>query len=404
MVKKIIEETKIPVKIWTNEVEEEALEQLKNVANLPIVAQHVAVMPDVHLGKGATVGSVIATRGAIIPAAVGVDIGCGMCAVALPLHSKRLLEKDKYLKRLRSQIEQKVPVGNSREGEHKKSTEQAQQSYRRMESPSTALETKLEQKALRQLGTLGGGNHFIEICEDETKRIWVMLHSGSRNVGNRLANKHIEKAKGSFKDYLQADGTPLPDPDLAYFVQQTKEFDQYLHDLFWAQNYAKVNRHLMMNNVLKVMIDFFNLGCSPQELMKNGMIDCHHNYTSLEEHFGEKLYITRKGAVSAYKGEMGIIPGSMGAKSFLVEGKGHSESFCSCSHGAGRKMGRRKAKRTFSLDDFLQQTKDVECQKSASLIDEIPAAYKDIDQVMKFQEDLVSVKHTLKQLICVKGV
>ena len=387
--KQVINDGGRPIKIWTNEVEEGALSQLKNLARLPFIHKHVAVMPDVHGGKGSTIGTVIATDGAIIPAAVGVDIGCGMCAVRLPFQ----VDQIKDLKALRSEIEAVVPVGFNK---NKEVTNRVGDKIKEMGDPS--FENGMVVAAF-QLGTLGGGNHFIEVCTDLDGGAWVMLHSGSRNIGKRLADIHINKAKGLMKKYFIS----LPDPDLAYLAQGTKEFGAYLSDLHWAQNYAKENRNEMMERILEVIFRHQKIESgTPQDLVQF-RVDCHHNYTRMENHFGKNIWVTRKGAVSAKDGEYGIIPGSMGAKSFIVKGKGNLESFCSCSHGAGRKMSRTKAKKIFSEVDLAEQTKGVECRKDTEVVDEIPGAYKDIDEVMANQSDLVDVAYTLKQLICVKG-
>lgn len=394
--KKVITDSRVPIKIWTEDVDYNSIEQLKNIANLPFIFKHVAAMPDVHLGKGATVGSVIATKGAIIPAAVGVDIGCGMSAIKLPFNASLLKENDTRKARLRSAIEAVIPVGSSG---YEKVTNRMGQAFKVLGDTKMELETKVFKRATTQIGTLGGGNHFIEICEDTNDGCWLMLHSGSRNVGNRLASKHINKAKGLMKEYFIS----LPDPDLAYFTQKTKEFEDYVHDLMWAQKYAKFNRVEMVTRVLEVVLKEMGIEkITPLFLMKD-MIDCHHNYTAIENHFGENVYVTRKGAVKATQGTLGIIPGSMGAKSFIVEGKGNPMSFCSCSHGAGRRFSRSEAKRRFTQEDLIKQTEGVECRKDSSVIDEIPGAYKDIDEVMENQKDLVDIKYQLKQMICIKG-
>lgn len=388
----IISDTKKPIKIWTNDIEPEAMQQLVNMANLPFIHSHVAVMPDAHAGKGSTVGTVIATKGAIIPAAVGVDIGCGMCAVMLPFKVDALGDS---LDKLRSSIERSVPVGfNSNKKIHP-----------RVANTLTGLSFNYPgreyfgDKHALQIGTLGGGNHFIEICEDEEKNAWVMLHSGSRNLGKTSAEKHIDKAKGLMKSYF----IDLPDQDLAYLVQDTKEFGDYIDDLLFAQEYARINRNEMMVRILKDIswhVYDEDIGESKMQAFR---VDCHHNFTQMENHFGKNIWVTRKGAVSARKGQYGIIPGSMGTKSYIVLGKGNEESFCSCSHGAGRRMSRAAARKKFTLEDLAIQTQGVECRKDVDIIDEIPGAYKSIDEVMKNQADLVDIVHTLKQLICVKG-
>jgi tRNA-splicing ligase RtcB (3'-phosphate/5'-hydroxy nucleic acid ligase) len=393
--KKIISDTKVPVKIWTNEIEHEAEMQLRKLANLPFIHKHVAVMPDVHHGKGSTVGTVIATKGAIIPAAVGVDIGCGMMAVKLPF-SVNELGGDAALKALRHSIERSIPTGHN---SNKDLTASAKLRCEGLTDQRDALVNRLSGKAALQLGTLGGGNHFIEICKDQNNDAWIMLHSGSRNIGKVLAEKHIDVAKGIMKQYF----IDLPDPDLAYLAQGTTEFKAYLSDLLWAQEYAKQNRLEMMDRVIKdVSYHVYNdTRLVGAQFEYN--INCHHNYTAMENHFGQNVWITRKGAVSASAGKLGIIPGSMGAKSYIVEGLGNEESFCSCSHGAGRKMSRTKANAMFTEKDLADQTNGIECRKDSGIVDELPAAYKNIETVMANQADLVKPLFTLNQLICVKG-
>ena len=386
-----------PVKIFTDEVDQQALQQLRNIAALPFIYGHIAAMPDVHVGIGATVGSVIPTRGAIIPAAVGVDIGCGMNAIRLSLKAHQLPDNPKAL---RSAIEKVVPVGFEH---HKRETVKA--------SSINALDVGIDkivakhggllkmmkqfrQTWARQLGTLGGGNHFIEICLDESGYVWVMLHSGSRGIGNCIGRYFIDLAK---KDMHREYGH-LPDKDLSYLVEGTQHFADYVEAVSWAQDYALLNRREMM----RLIVEALKTVLPPFELTKEA-INCHHNYIAQETHFGENVYITRKGAISAQQGELGIIPGSMGAKSYIVRGKGNGESFCSCSHGAGRKMSRMEAKRKFDSHDLVLQTEGIECRKDKGVVDEIPAAYKDIDVVMAHQSDLVEVVHTLRQIVCVKG-
>jgi tRNA-splicing ligase RtcB len=386
--------SKVPVKIWTNEIEQKAQEQLLNLSKLPFVHSHVAVMPDCHHGKGSTVGTVIATKGAIIPAAVGVDIGCGMQAIKLPFKIDVLGDS---LDKLRSDIESVVPVG------FHQNENQIEDTYNLFKTLSDNYKIKTEEhekllnKAYYQLGSLGGGNHFIEICKDLENNAWIMLHSGSRNIGKSLAEIHIKKAKGIMKQYF----VELPDPDLAYFAEKTKEFKSYLSDLMWCQEYAKTNRKEMMNRVLDKVYKFIGNEWSFKPV--GDALDCHHNYTQMENHYDENVWITRKGAVSAKKGEYGIIPGSMGTKSYIVRGLGNLESFTSCSHGAGRKMSRNEARKTFTIDDFNQQTAGVECDKKEEFIDEIPGAYKDIETVMDNQSDLVEIVYELKQIMCIKG-
>lgn len=381
-------DTKKPIKIWASELELGAEKQLVDLSTLPFIHKHVAVMPDAHAGKGSTVGTVIATKGAIIPSAVGVDIGCGMVAVKLPIKASDI----KNLSQLRHSLERSVPVGRN---SHKEVTDRIVEEVKKL-GPQLTLPID---KALHQCGTLGGGNHFIEICADEEDNAWVMLHSGSRNIGKQLADIHIQNAKGLMKQYF----IELPDPDLAYLAQGTKEFESYLYDLNWAQGYAKANRNEMMLRVLKDVSYHVFGEDKGAEFMTLFRVDCHHNYTSLENHFGSNVYITRKGAVSAKGGEYGIIPGSMGTKSYIVKGLGNPESFNSCSHGAGRKMSRTEARKTFSLEDLKAQTTGVECRKDVDVIDEIPGSYKNIDQVMEDQMDLVIPVYVLKQILCVKG-
>lgn len=384
--------TPAPVLSWANhELAADEVKMAKNVASLPFVFKHVALMPDVHLGKGALVGSVIATKDAIIPAAVGVDIGCGMCAIKTSFTADQLEGK---LKKIRQDIEAIVPVGFNENKNVDKSVSnwQGWRDFKELHKGVQGLQTK----AMRQMGSLGGGNHFIEVCLDTTNQVWIMLHSGSRNIGNKLAQCHIDTGKHLTK----LAGTQLPDPDLAYFAAGTPEFTAYWHDLQWAQNYARVNRDVMMERVKRVVEQHLAGGKPSKPLLS---VNCHHNYAEKELHYGEEVVVTRKGAVRAQNGDYGIIPGSMGAKSFIVKGKGNQASYCSCSHGAGRQMSRHKAKLHFSLDDLIQQTAGVECRKDGGVLDEIPGAYKPIDQVMANQADLVEVVATLKQVICVKG-
>lgn len=389
---------KVPVHVWTDEIEYSAIDQLINVSQLEIVHPHVAVMPDVHAGIGATVGSVIPTRGAIIPAAVGVDIGCGMNAIRLSLKAEQLPDS---LRRLRNDIEKAIPVGFEQHGKDpvKRSTIIPLAKELDLIIEKHPAIVRMQKKRpydtwVRQLGTLGGGNHFIELCLDEADAVWVMLHSGSRGIGNIIGRYFINLAK---KEIGRNTG-PLPDRDLAYFSEGTKVFEDYVQALYWAQEYAMINRREMMRLVLESLKKIL----PPFEITKEA-INCHHNYVARETHFGNDVYVTRKGAIRAGEGELGIIPGSMGARSYIVRGKGNAESFCSCSHGAGRRMSRSAAKRRFNAADMESQTAGVECRKDKGVIDEIPGAYKDIDQVMANQSDLVEVVHTLKQVLCVKG-
>lgn len=381
-----------PVLSWANhDLGWEETQMAKNVASLPFIFKHVALMPDVHLGKGALVGSVIATKEAIIPAAVGVDIGCGMCAIKTPFVANQLEGK---LKKIRQDIEATIPVGfnQNKETEAAVSNWQGWQHFKELH----AGVQDLQDKAMKQMGSLGGGNHFIEVCIDTENQVWLMLHSGSRNIGNMLAQCHISTAKHLAK----MAGDSLPDPDLAYFVANSPAFDAYWRDLQWAQNYARLNREVMMARFQRIVEKHLVGGKPTRPLLS---VNCHHNYAEKEVHFDEAVYVTRKGAVRARENDYGIIPGSMGAKSFIVKGKGNFESYCSCSHGAGRRMSRNKAKQHFTLDDLIQQTQGVECRKDGGVLDEIPAAYKPIDQVMANQADLVEVVATLKQVVCVKG-
>jgi tRNA-splicing ligase RtcB len=400
----VIESDRAPIKAWTRGVpiEESALRQLKNVASLPFIHKHVAVMPDVHWGMGATVGSVIPTVGAIIPAAVGVDIGCGMMAVRTSLRAEHLPDG---LAGLRSAIEAAVPHGRTDNGGRAdvgawqgEPPASAQARWGELESGYTAVVDKHPKAAhargLGHLGTLGTGNHFIELCLDEEGRVWVMLHSGSRGVGNRFGSYFIERAKHEMRRWF----INLPDADLAYFPEGTEGFIDYIRAVSWAQKYARANREVMMEAVLGVLRDAW-----PDLMATELAVNCHHNYVTRERHFGADIFVTRKGAVRAGAGELGIIPGSMGARSFIVRGRGNPDSFETCSHGAGRAMSRAEARRRFSLEDHAAATAHVECRKDADVIDETPMAYKDIDAVMAAQAALVEIVHTLRQVVCVKG-
>ncbi len=382
-----------PVKIWTNDVDANSIQQLRNTASLPCIFHHVAAMPDVHFGMGATIGSVVATKNAVIPAAVGVDIGCGMMAARLPFGASDLPDS---LKALRTEIEWSVPVGFNW---HKVPTDEAMlwDRWGEFQHIPEILHGSAD-KALCQLGTLGGGNHFVELCLDTHQRIWVMLHSGSRGIGNAIAQVHIENAKGLFGENLKS----LADPDLAYLAEGTPEFAAYWRDLQWAQAYAFKNREIMMTRVLRSVAKVL-LGDWRAPIKPVFQVNCHHNYAERETHYGEDVIVTRKGAVRARRGDFGIIPGSMGARSFIVRGRGNLESFESCSHGAGRTMSRTQAKRQFTVSDVASQTEGVECRKDAGVIDEIPSAYKDIGKVMADQSDLVEIVAELKQVLCVKG-
>jgi len=381
-----------PVLSWANHpLAHDETRMAKNVASLPFVFKHVALMSDVHLGKGALVGSVIATKEAIIPAAVGVDIGCGMAAVKTPLTANQL---DGKLKKIRQDIEAAIPVGfnDNKDIEKTVTNWQGWQDFKDLHKGVQ----NLDGKAIKQMGSLGGGNHFIEVCLDTDNQVWLMLHSGSRHIGNRLAQNHIHTAK----DLAKLAQESLPDPDLSYFVAGTPEFRAYWHDLQWAQHYARFNRDVMMARVKRIIEKHLTGGKPMKPLLE---VNCHHNYAEQETHFGESVYVTRKGAVRAQENDYGIIPGSMGAKSYIVKGKGHVDSYCSCSHGAGRLMSRTKAKKSYTLDDLIAQTDGVECRKDKGVLDEIPGAYKPIEEVMNNQSDLVEVVATLKQVVCVKG-
>lgn len=383
---------RVPVHIWSSTVEEKALLQLQNISKLPFVFKHVAAMPDVHLGIGATVGSVIATQGALCPAAVGVDIGCGMMAVKTDL---RLEQIESKLPEIRRSIERSVPVGHNSNTSVSKTVES---SLDWAELSKIEMADKdLIKRARLQMGSLGGGNHFIEICLDGDQNVWVLLHSGSRNLGKTLAERFINEAKGLMKEKL----IKLPDPDLAYLTEESKEFKDYWQALQFCQSYAYQNRREMMMRVLKDIS--YNVYRETNRIQKLMEVNCHHNYSVRETHFGENVLVTRKGAVRAGKGELGIIPGSMGARSFIVKGLGNEMSFESCSHGAGRRMSRTEAKKKFTVRDLARETAGVECRKDKGVLDEIPSAYKDIEQVMRDQSDLVEVVAQLKQILCVKG-
>jgi len=395
----------VPIKSWTRgvPVEPEAIEQLSNIARLPIVHRWVVAMPDVHLGIGATVGSVIPTIGAVIPAAVGVDIGCGMMAVQTSLTASDLPDN---LAPMRNTIERGVPHGRGKHGgKGDKGSWGAipnrvvdawagmEAGWKRIVDKHPAVE---KSNHVVHLGTLGTGNHFIEVCLDETDHVWFMLHSGSRGVGNRIGSYFIELAKKDMERHIRN----LPDANLAYFSEGSQHFADYVEAVGWAQAFARKNRELMMDAVLDSVRRL--KGIPPFQMAKQA-VNCHHNYVSKEHHYGKDVFVTRKGAVRAGKDELGIIPGSMGARSYIVRGKGNAEAFESCSHGAGRVMSRTAAKKRFTLEDHRKATEGVECRKDADVIDETPAAYKDIDAVMEAQRDLVEVVHTLKQVVCVKG-
>jgi len=385
---------RVPVKVWTDRIEPEAIEQLKNTASLPFVFKHVAAMPDVHLGIGATVGSVVATKGAVCPAAVGVDIGCGMMARKTSIPTDRL--DGGGLKKLRHSIEREIPVGFEQKREP---FDAALEWMHGREKPHAASDA-LVAKALHQLGTLGGGNHFIEVCRDQDDGLlWLLLHSGSRNIGKSVAEIHIGKAKSAVKKMAES----LPDPDLAYFVAGTPEFREYREDVDWCQGYARQNREIMMDRILRQVAYALGFEGDVSRLGITTSVNCHHNYIADEVHFGQKVLVTRKGAIRAGKGELGIIPGSMGTGSYIVRGLGNREAFESAPHGAGRRMSRGEAKRRFTKEDLECQTEGVECRKDRGVLDEIPGAYKPIGEVIEKSSDLVEVVAGLKQIVCVKG-
>ena len=398
------EEGSFPVKSWTRDVpfDDNAKQQLRNIAKMPFIHKWVAAMPDVHLGKGATIGSVIPTTGAIIPAAVGVDLGCGMMAVKTSLRADQLPDN---LASLRSRIERAVPHGRSigrgkrDKGSWGNEPNDVLDAWKPLADAFKIMCEKYpflkQTNNIRHLGTLGGGNHFIEICLDEMDDVWVMLHSGSRGVGNRIGSYFIEQAKKDMERYF----IQLPDKDLAYIPEGSEMFREYTLSVAWAQDFARINREVMMARVLAALTDEMPIPFTTEP----EVVNCHHNYISRENHFDKNVWVTRKGAVSARQGQMGIIPGSMGAKSFIVRGLGNEDSFCSCSHGAGRVMSRTKAKKLVSLEEHKKAVAGVECRIDKNVIDETPSAYKPIEKVMKAQEDLVEIVHTLKQVVCVKG-
>jgi tRNA-splicing ligase RtcB len=403
---KLIETTKgVPIKAWVKGVtmETEAEKQLLNVSQLPFVYKWVAAMPDVHWGIGATVGSVIPTKGAIVPAAVGVDIGCGMAALQTTLTANDLPDN---LRNIRRAIEKAVPHGRTDHGgrrdkgawselprRQKGVWAQLERGYKEICEKFPRLDRG---NHVNHLGTLGTGNHFIEVCLDESDQVWFMLHSGSRGVGNRIGTFFIEMAKSDMRSVIKN----LPDKDLAYFNEGTEHFDDYVNAVSWAQEFAMYNRKLMMEQVIDAISES---GEVPTFTATQQVVNCHHNYVARETHYGEEVLVTRKGAVRAQLGDMGIIPGSMGARSYIVRGLGNDESFHSCSHGAGRAMSRNEAKRRFSTADHARATEGIECRKDEDVIDETPMAYKDIDAVMQAQRDLVEIAYTLKQVVCVKG-
>ena len=402
----IIESEGKPIKSWTRgvQVEDAAKQQLRNLAGLPFVFKHIAAMPDVHWGMGATVGSVIATKGAIIPAAVGVDIGCGMMAQRTTLTASDLPDN---LRALRSAIEARIPHGRTNDGGpgdrgawgevpqgHNKALRDLLEALKLITQKHPTI-ARAAGRAPAHAGTLGTGNHFVEVCLDEDQRVWVMLHSGSRGIGNRIGGYFIERAKEDMRRWF----VNLPDENLAYLPEGSALFVDYCEAVNWAQDFARTNRELMMQAALAAL----KVAVPKEFTCDIEAVNCHHNYVNWERHYGEDVIVTRKGAVSAQLGQLGIVPGSMGAKSFIVSGLGNPESFCSCSHGAGRAMSRNEARKRFTLADHVAATEGVECRKDEDVIDETPAAYKSIDAVMAAQADLVKIEHTLKQGVCVKG-
>lgn len=401
---KVNTESKFPIKMWTDyvPVEDVAMTQLKNIASLPFIYKHVAVMPDVHWGMGATVGSVIATKGAVCPASVGVDIGCGMMAVKTNITASDLPEN---LASIRSSIEAAIPHGRTNNGgagdrgawhdipeaASRAWSENFEARYNQITHDHKGAKAY---NSVNHLGTLGGGNHFIELCLDTEQTVWIMLHSGSRGLGNKIGMYFIDRAQKECDKYFVS----LPDKDLAYLVEGTDLFDDYVKAVELAQEFAYLNRGIMMQNTLAALRKHI-----PHLAVTDTAVNCHHNYISRENHFDHNVIVTRKGAVRACATDLGIIPGSMGAKSFIVRGKGNTDSFCSCSHGAGRVMSRGQAKKLITMEDHLRDTAGVECRKDVDVIDESPKAYKSIDDVMRSQDDLVEIVATLKQVLCVKG-
>lgn len=389
-VRQIIEGQHTRARVFTDAIDELACNQLTQLASLPFVHHHVAAMPDVHPGMGTTVGAVIPTRAAIIPAAVGVDIGCGMNAVRLSLTAEQLPDS---LAAVRTAIEAAVPVGPAGHSEKNWCVEGLNRVAEGLR-PILQKYPGIHADWRSQMGSLGGGNHFIEICLDEADAVWIMLHSGSRGIGNRIGGHFISLAK----EEMDRLGVELPERNLAYLQEGSESFDDYVEAVGWAQDYAMENRRQMMRLVLTALCTEL-----PDFAITEEAIDCHHNYVAREHHYGENVWLTRKGAIRARQGDLGIIPGSMGAKSFIVRGKGNAESLASCAHGAGRLMSRTEAKKRFKPEALRAQTEGIECRKDRNVIDEIPGAYKDIDTVMANQSDLVDIVHTLKQVVCVKG-
>jgi tRNA-splicing ligase RtcB len=399
------EKMQVPLKAWIPEcgTDEVTISQMRNICSLPFVFKHAALMPDGHLGKGSAIGAVVPTKGAIVPAVTGVDLGCGMMAVQTTVNANQLPDN---LRNIRRAIEKAVPHGRTDNGGKRDKgawhdiPRRQTGVWRQLEIGYKAITEKYPKldrgNHVNHLGTLGGGNHFIELCLDEDDRVWFMLHSGSRGVGNRIGTFFIEMAKNDMRAHI----ANLPDKDLAYFNEGTEHFDDYVEAVHWAQEFAMYNRKLMMEQIVDAVTES---GEVPEFELTETVVNCHHNYVAIEEHYGEEVFVTRKGAVRARKGDMGIIPGSMGARSYIVRGLGNDESFHSCSHGAGRAMSRNEAKRRFTTADHEKATAGIECRKDEDVIDETPAAYKNIDDVMNAQSDLVEIAHTLRQVVCVKG-
>lgn len=396
-IKQVMTDQRVPIKIWTDDVDDKSKQQLTNIASLPFIHHHVAAMPDVHLGMGATIGSVIATHKAIIPAAVGVDIGCGMVACRLSITGNEIEEKS--LKKVFDQITRDVPVGRAQHKDERALIDAAKPFESRLDAMTQKHPQLLKafgkfSKWINQMGTLGGGNHFIEVCLDESNQVWIMLHSGSRGIGNALADYFIQLARQDMERWM----IHLPDRDLAYFPEGTDNFDDYVEAVTWAQEYAFQNRQCMVDLVLDGLRRHL-----PAFEVTSEVVNCHHNYVAQEHHYGANVWVTRKGAIRAREGDLGIIPGSMGARSYIVRGLGNPESFTSSAHGAGRRMSRTAAEKQFTEVDLAKQTDGVICRKDKGVVDEIPGAYKDIDAVMENQKDLTETLHTLKQVVCVKG-
>jgi tRNA-splicing ligase RtcB len=375
-------------------IEPAARQQLENIAELPFVFKHVAVMPDCHLGKGATVGSVIATKGAIIPAAVGVDIGCGMIAVKTKFSAADLPDS---LEQLRTGIERRIPLGAG--AFNRKITETAKARVAQLKSKARHDYESIDKRWTEAVGSLGSGNHFIEVCLDEAERVWVVLHSGSRGIGNKLASKHIKIAQ----KLMDEKSIRLKDRDLAYLSENRDEFRNYIADLLWAQDFALLNREEMMDRVMTELSYLFYKEDGHQQEIEIDRINCHHNFTQRENHFNEDVWLTRKGAIQMKAGQKGVIPGSMGTRSYIVSGLENKLAYHSAPHGAGRRFSRGEARRRFNMEDFKKAMAGIECRHSAKLIDELPMAYKDIDEVMENSKELVKVDHTLRQVVNVKG-